>query len=47
MSISNLFSKDFLAGETRDELNKIKEIEQQINRDDLIFKTGNKKGWNI
>ena len=35
-SISNFFSKDFLAAGIRDELNKIKEIEQEINRDDLI-----------
>ena len=34
-------SKDFLAEEARDELNKMKEIEQEINRDNLIYKTGN------
>ena len=37
------FSKDFLPAEARGELNKIKKIEQQINRDDLNCKTGNKK----
>ena len=33
----------FLTAEARDG-NKIIEIEQQINRDDLIYETGNKKG---
>ena len=28
-------------------LNKVEEIEQEINRDDLIYKAGNRKGWNI
>ena len=34
-SMSHLLSKDFLAAEARDELNKIKETEQEISRDDL------------
>ena len=42
-SISNLFSKDFLAAEARDEFRNIKKIEQGITRDDLIYKTGNKR----
>ena len=42
--ISNLFSKNFLAAEARDELNKIREIKKEINRDDLIHKTDSKKG---
>ena len=37
------FSKDFLSEKAVYELNKIKEIEQKISRDDLIYKTGNKK----
>ena len=38
-SISDLFSKYFLVLEARHELNKIKETEQEINRDDLIYRT--------
>ena len=34
-SMSHLLSKDFLAAEARAELNKIKETEQEISRDDL------------
>ena len=33
----------FLAAEARDELNKIMEIEQEVNGYDLIYKTGNKR----
>ena len=36
-------SKTFLTEKTIYELNKIKEIEQKINRNDLIFKTGGTK----
>ena len=42
-SITDLFLKGFSGAEARDELNKIKEIEQKINKDDLICKTDNKK----
>ena len=38
-----MFSKYFLSEEAIYELNKIKEIEQKINRDDLSYKTGNKE----
>ena len=38
-----MFSNDFLSEETISEVNKIKEIEQKINGNDLIYKTGNKK----
>ena len=43
-SIMNLFSKDFLSETAIYKLNKIKEIDQKINRDDSIYKTGTKKG---
>ena len=42
-SSSGLFSKDFLTVKAGDKLNKTKKIEQEINRDHLIYKTGNKK----
>ena len=42
-SISYFFLKDFLNEEARDNLNKIKVIEQEIDKDDLIYKTRNKK----
>ena len=42
-SIASLFSKDFLNEEATHELNKIVEMENKVNRDDLIYKTGNKK----
>ena len=42
-SSSGLFSKDFLTVKARDKLNKTKKREQEINRDHLIYKTGNKK----
>ena len=42
-----MFSKEFLYGEDIYELNKVVEIEQKINRDDLIYKTDNKKGQDI
>ena len=38
-----MFSNDFLSEKTISEVNKIKEIEQKINGNDLIYKTGNKK----
>ena len=38
-----MFSKDFLNQETTYELNKIVEMENKLNRDDFIYKTGNKK----
>ena len=41
--IASLFSKDFLNEEGTYELNKIVEMENKLNRDDLIYKTGNKK----
>ena len=44
-SISYFFLKDFLNEEARDNLNKIKVIEQEIDKDDLIYKTSNKKEY--
>ena len=41
--ITNVFSKTFLGEEAMYELKKTKEIGQTINRDDLTYKTGNKK----
>ena len=41
--VTNLFSKDFLYEEVIHEWNKIKEIEQKINRDGSVYKTCNKK----
>ena len=41
--ISDLFSNDFLYVETRYKLTKITQKEKEINRDHLIYKTGNKK----
>ena len=38
-----MFPKDFRNIEATDELNKIVETEKKLNRDDLIYKTGNKK----
>ena len=35
-SVGDLFSKYFLYTEAEDKLQKIKKIEQEINRDDLI-----------
>ena len=37
-----MFLKDFLSEEAIYELNKIKEADQKINRDYLIYKTGHK-----
>ena len=37
-SISDLFPRNSLAAEARNELNKIKEIEQETNKDDLVYK---------
>ena len=42
-SIASLFSEHFSIEEAVYELNKIVEIENKLNRDDLINKTGNKK----
>ena len=42
-SIASLFSKDFLNEEVTYELNEIVEMENRLNRDNLIYKTGNKK----
>ena len=42
-SIASLISKDFLNEEATYELSKIVEIENKLNRDDLLYKTGNKK----
>ena len=41
--VSYLFSKDALVTEAKDELTKIKEIEQEVNRNDLIYEINNKK----
>ena len=41
-SVTNFFSKDFLNEETIYEMNKIKEVEQEINRSDLFHKIGDK-----
>ena len=41
--ITDLFSKGLLSEEVICELNKTKETEQKIDRDDLIYKTGYKK----
>ena len=41
--ITDLFSKGLLSEEVIYELNKTKETEQKIDRDDLIYKTGYKK----
>ena len=35
--------KDVLTIETREWVEKTKKMEQEINRDDVIYKTGNKK----
>ena len=43
ISIATLFSKDFLTEEATQKLKRIAEIENKLNRDDLINKTGNKK----
>ena len=42
-TFGSLFPKDALTIEARDWIEKTKEIEQEINRGDLIYKTGNKK----
>ena len=42
-SVSNLFSKDVLSEEAIYELNKIKEIEWEINREDLNYKADDKE----
>ena len=42
-SITGLFSKHFLSEKAVYEFNEIKQMEPEINRDDLVHKTGNKK----
>ena len=42
-SIASFFSKDFLNEEATHKLNKIVEIENMLNRDDLIYTIVNKK----
>ena len=42
-SIASFFSKDFFTEEGIYKLNKIVEIEQKVNRDNLIYKAGDKK----
>ena len=42
-SSATLFLKDFLIEEATYKLKKIPEIENKLNRDDLINKTGNQK----
>ena len=42
-SIAFLFSNNFLNEKTTYEWDKIVEIENKFNRNDLIYKTGNKK----
>ena len=42
-TVVSLFLKDFLNAEDKYELEKFKKIQQEINRDDLIYQTGNKK----
>ena len=41
--IVSLFSNNFLNKEAIYELNKVIEMENKLNKDDLIHKTGNKK----
>ena len=43
-SIKDLFRKNLLNTEARDEMDKIKMIEQEILRDDFIYEIDNKKG---
>ena len=43
-SIKDLFRKNLLNTEARDEMDKIKMIEQEIFRDDFIYEIDNKKG---
>ena len=38
-----MFSKGFLTTEAKDHFEKTKKIEQEINKDDLVYKAGNKK----
>ena len=42
-----MFSKEFLSEEALHELSEIKEIEQKVNRDYLIYKAGKKKKDNF
>ena len=41
-TIDDSFLKDSLTTETKEEIEKNRQKEQKINRDDLIYKTGNK-----
>ena len=41
--MEELFPKNLLNTEAKDEINKIKRIEQEIIRDNLIYKKGNKR----
>ena len=42
-SLTNFFSKHFSSEKAIYELNRIKEIEQKINKDDLVYKAGDKE----
>ena len=42
ISIASLFSKNFRNEEATYELHKIVELENKVNRDELIYKTSNK-----
>ena len=42
ISITSLLSKDFRNEEVKYELHKIVELENKVNRDELIYKTSNK-----
>ena len=42
-SIEDLFPKNFLNTETKNEIDEIKMIEQEVIRDDSIYKTGKKR----
>lgn len=42
-SIGDLISKDFLTTRAKDELEKIKKIQQNFNRGNSIYKISNKK----
>ena len=44
ISIKDFFSKVFLNKIAKDKQYKIIKTEQETNRNDLIYKTGNKKG---
>ena len=46
-SIASLFSKNFLNEEAISKLKKIVEMANKLDRNDLIYKTGNKKKGKI